>query len=206
MRAVNEDRLKKTYEYIRKFQNENGRSPSFREILDDCQYVGLSSVQADINRLKERGLLLRDNKKVSLPNNAQTGTFHGANILGTVRCGQPSPTIEDIESTVVLPDEIFGKGDQFILHAEGESMIKKGIFDGDLLVVEKRPVASIGETVVALLGDEATTKVLAKKEGKYYLMAANEDHEQYDVYPEGEFTILGVVKYVIHAVPEKDCC
>lgn len=205
MRTVNEDRLKKTYEYILDFLKENGRSPSFREILKDCSYAGLSSVQADINRLKRRGLLLEDNNKISLPYNAQMGSFHGANILGTVRCGQPSPAIEDIEAAVVLPDEIFGRGDQFILHAEGESMIKKGIFDGDLLVVEKRADASLGDTVVALLGDEATTKVLAKKNGKFYLKAANDNHEKYDVYPKGEFTILGVVKYVIHEVPAKEC-
>ena len=84
-------------------------------------------------------------------------------------------------------------------------MIKRGIFDGDLLVVRKQPTAKLGDTVIAMLDDgESTCKILAEKNGKYYLRAANDEvneigKRKYDVYPESDWSIFGVVDFVIHA-------
>lgn len=167
MRPVNEERLSALYNYIFDFQEKKGKTPTFRDLARNLGYAGVSSVQADITRLRERGLLSYEKKfsSVELKGRKQIGDFHGAKILGTVRCGQPSTAYEDVEAVVVLPDEFFGKKEHFLLHAKGSSMIKRGIFDGDLLVVTKTSEAKLGDTVVALIGDEATTKILAMKDG-----------------------------------------
>ena len=84
-------------------------------------------------------------------------------------------------------------------------MIKRGIFDGDLLVVRKQPMAELGDTVIAMLeGGESTCKILDEKNGRYYLRAANDElnekgKRKYDVYPKSDWSIFGVVDYVIHA-------
>lgn len=210
MRPINEDRLRSTLEYITKFQISEGRAPTYREIKEDCGYSSLSCVSADINRLKERGLLDEDRtsgwNSIKLPDNLQPQGTHNTLIVGAVPCGQPTPAIEDIEAAVALPDAIFGCADHVILHAKGPSMIKRGIFDGDLLVVNRQQDAEYGQTVIALLeGGETTCKIFAKcKNGKPYLRAANDEVNHsgrriYDVYPSGDWRIFGVVDYVIHA-------
>jgi repressor LexA len=71
--------------------------------------------------------------------------------------------VENIVSTVALPVEIFGADEHFILRATGNSMVKRGIFNGDLMVVRVQSTANVGEVVIARVNDEeATAKVLAK--------------------------------------------
>ena len=84
-------------------------------------------------------------------------------------------------------------------------MIKKGIFDGDLMVVRVQNAANAGDVVIARVNDdEVTAKILAIKNGKYYLKPANDEADAMgkkiyeDIYPEGEWSILGVVDNVIH--------
>ena len=209
MRPINEDRLQKTLDFINRFQVDEGRTPTYREIKEGCKYSSLGSVSADINRLKERRLIESDStngwKSIKLPVNLQSKGSHNTLIVGAVPCGQPSPAIEDIEAAVSLPDAIFGKADHVILHATGPSMIKRGIFDGDLLVVRRQQTAEYGDTVIAMIeGGETTCKILEKeKNGKPYLKAANDTvndkgRRVYDVHPKGEWEIYGVVDFVIH--------
>ena len=209
MRPINEERLQKTLDFIHRFQVDEGRTPTYREIKEGCKYSSLGSVSADINRLKERRLIESDStngwKSIKLPVNLQSKGSHNTLIVGAVPCGQPSPAIEDIEAAVSLPDAIFGKADHVILHATGPSMIKRGIFDGDLLVVRRQQTAEYGDTVIAMLeGGETTCKIFEKgKNGKPYLKAANDTVNEkgrrvYDVHAKGEWEIYGVVDFVIH--------
>lgn len=56
-------------------------------------------------------------------------------------------------------------------------MIKAGIFDGDIVIVNRTPVASNGEIVVALIGSEATVKRFYKENGHFRLQPENDDFE-----------------------------
>ena len=209
MRSVNEDRLQKTLKYILEYQKRESKTPTYREIQKECGYISLGTVAADVARLKQRHMIESSNESgwssIKLPNRLSVNGKHNCYICGAVPCGQPSPAIEDIEATVALPDAIFGRADHVILHANGPSMIKRGIFDGDLLVVRKQPTAKLGDAVIAMLENgESTCKILAEKNGKYYLRAANDEvneigKRKYDVYPESDWSIFGVVDYVIHA-------
>ena len=83
-------------------------------------------------------------------------------------------------------------------------MIKRGIFDGDLLVVRRTPIAELGQTVIAVINKKETTcKVYDQDGGRPYFRAANDTivngKRKYDVYPKGEWEIYGIVDYVIHA-------
>lgn len=209
MRSVNEDRLQKTLGYILEYQKRESKAPTYRQIQKECGYNSLGTVAADVARLKKRHLIESSDEggwnSIKLPNRLSVEDKHNCFICGAVPCGQPSPAIEDIEATVALPDAIFGCADHIILHAKGPSMIKRGIFDGDLLVVRKQPTAELGDTVIAMLeGGESTCKILDEKNGRYYLRAANDElnekgKRKYDVYPKSDWSIFGVVDYVIHA-------
>lgn len=97
------------------------------------------------------------------------------------------------------------------VYAKGRSMIQRGIFDGDLLVVRKQSVANVGQTIIARVnGEDATAKVYALKDGRPYLKAANNELDAHgkriyrDIYPKGEWDILGIVDYVIHAPKQNE--
>lgn len=202
MRHIDEDRLNRTYTYIQTFYMNNGRCPSFREILKDCHYKGISSVQMDISRFIDRNMLVSEKDgSIRLPNQKDINTScHMAQVFMTnVPCGTPNYASDYCEDIVALPNEIFGDSEHYILHAKGESMVKKGIFDGDLLVVEKTNTAKIGDCVVALVEDETTAKVYAKDENnKPYLLSAS-DNRSWDI-RNTDFTIIGVIRQTIHKV------
>ena len=114
--------------------------------------------------------------------------------------------VENIEATIPLPVEIFGDGQHIILIAKGSSMIKRGIFNGDYMVVNTSVSANIGDVVIARVNnEEATAKVLRKAKGKYYLEPANDEVDENgervykDIHPQGQWEIIGVVNYVIHS-------
>ena len=79
-------------------------------------------------------------------------------VLGSVSCGVPKFAEENIEEYVRLPVALFGRGEFFILRANGDSMIEANIDDGDLVLIRQQNYADEGQIVVALMEDEATLK------------------------------------------------
>ena len=63
MRPINETRINSTYNYIKEYFHAHGVCPTYRNILEECNYATLSMVHSDINRLKERGLLANEDFK-----------------------------------------------------------------------------------------------------------------------------------------------
>jgi repressor LexA len=78
-----------------------------------------------------------------------------------------------------------------LIPVTGDSMKDLGILDGDIVVVEKRPLANIGDIVVAIIDDRFTIKTLGKERDLYVLIPANKDFEI--IRPKEQFGIYGVV-------------
>lgn len=206
MRPINEKRLILLLEYIKDYQKDNGKSPSFRNILTSLKYKSLSIVSHDINILKERNLIaFEDNKGIITPYNLKDEGCINVPLLGSVPCGEPLMAIENIEANIKLPIEIFGKEKHIILKAKGRSMVKCGIFPQDLLVINIDNNPKVGDIVLARVNqDETTVKILAKKDNVYYLKPSSDDVDENgekiykDIYPMGEWDIIGIVSHVIH--------
>jgi repressor LexA len=100
---------------------------------------------------------------------------HVANlpVVGRVAAGSPTLAIEDIEDNYPIPKEFLAGGDGFLLRVKGESMVEDGILSGDLVIVRRQEDAENGDTVVALIDDEATVKHFFKEKGKIRLQPAN---------------------------------
>lgn len=210
MKRIDEVKLNEVYQYICDCHSSERRSPTFREIATACDINSTAWVSSLVGVLEERGLIeleTHGNKRtISVPNNLAVGESINASIVGTCPCGEPVLAVENITATVALPVEIFGSEEHFILKAKGNSMIKRGIFDGDLMVVRVQNTANVGEVVIARVNNEdATAKVLARRRGKYYLEAANDSEDENgkrlypDIHPVGDWEILGVVDNVIHS-------
>ncbi|MBK1646217.1 repressor LexA [Thiocapsa imhoffii] len=120
-------------------------------------------------------------------------------LLGLVSAGQPVVAVEARE-TVQVPARLVRRQAMkrsFALYVRGDSMIDDAIEDGDLVVVEQRPTAENGETVVARLdGYQVTLKRFYHDEDGVRLQPANTTMEPM-LLTDGEVEILGVVSGVI---------
>ncbi len=90
--------------------------------------------------------------------------------------------------------------DVYLVRVTGESMINEGIFDGDILVVNKNEKPKDGKVVIAALNGEMAVKTYRIIEDKVYLFSANEKFLPIEIKPFWQFEIQGVVKHVIHNV------
>ena len=161
---ISEEKLTKVMDYIRKFSEENGYTPSVREIGKECGIKSTATVHSYLEKLQNKGYLNKaTNKKRSVTIGKGSGT--SIPLIGTVTAGQPIFAYENYEDYYTFPVGEFRGDDLFMLRVKGESMIEAGIFDGDKIIVRRQPTADINDIVVALIDDSATVKRLtAKKE------------------------------------------
>ena len=122
-------------------------------------------------------------------------------LLGLVSAGQPVLAVEERE-TLMVPARLVKRHAaerSFALYVSGDSMTDDGIDSGDLVVVEQRPAAENGETVVARIdGYQVTLKRFYRELDGIRLQPANEAMDPL-VFVEGEVEILGVVSGVVRA-------
>ena len=189
---VNEEKLIKVMDYIRRFTEENGYTPSVREIGKECGIKSTATVHSYLERLQNKGYLNKtDNKKRSVTIGKGAGVT--IPLIGVVTAGQPVFAYENYEDYYTFPVGEFRGEDLFMLRVSGTSMIKAGIMDGDKIIVRRQQTAENGEIVVALVGDEAATvKRFYKKDGKIVLHPENEALADMIFEPE-EVSILGKV-------------
>ena len=190
---VHEDKLIKVMDYIRKFTEENGYTPSVREIGKECGIKSTATVHSYIEKLQDKGYLSKtDNKKRAVTIGKGSGVT--IPLLGVVTAGQPIFAYENYEDYFTFPVGEF-KGDElFMLRVEGSSMIDAGIMNGDKIIVRRQPTAENGEIVVALVNDEeaATVKRFYYRDGQVILHPENETLSDMIYRPE-EISILGKV-------------
>ncbi len=188
---VSEQKLVMVMDYIRKFSEENGYTPSVREIGKECGIKSTATVHSYLEKLQTRGYL---NKATNKKRSVTIGKGNGVSIplIGTVTAGQPVFAYENYEDYYTFPVGEFKGEDLFMLRVSGTSMIDAGIYDGDKIIVRRQETAENGEIVVALVEDSATVKRFYKRDGKIVLHPENESLSDM-VYENGEVSILGKV-------------
>ena len=176
-------------DYVNQFIQENGYSPSVREI---GAAVGLRSTASDsyhLQALQEKGLLQAPGamgRKRAIVTGARQGQIP---VVGLVTAGIPILAVENQEGSVAWDEP-----GCFALRVRGDSMINAAILSGDLGVVRPQQTADDGQIVVARIGDEATVKRLRRRGGEIWLMPENDHYEPIDG---TEAEIIGIVRAVI---------
>ena len=169
------DKEKRIYNYIVKCINTDGYSPSVRDICAALEIKSTSTVHMYIERLKDKGYL-KKNDNISRSLRPDTGdTVYRVPILGKVTAGLPITAVENYEGFFNFSSEgvRYDAENLFALRVSGKSMIEVGILDGDVVVVEKTPVAENGQIIVALVDDSATVKTFYKENGRFRLQPEN---------------------------------
>ncbi len=183
---VNKTMTKKQEEvldYVKKYSAEHGYPPAIREI---CQAMGLSSpatVHTHLKKLEEAGYIKKTNSKfrtieVLVENEylQKDEDVIKVPLLGKVTAGNPIEAIERPNEFFDLPALLVPKKKEvFTLEVSGSSMINKGIFDGDYVILQRQNVAKNGEIVVAMTSEnEVTLKTFYKEKDHIRLQPEND--------------------------------
>lgn len=187
-----EEKRAEILEFVTRRMTEDGYVPSVREI---CNAVGLSSpatVHYHLNQLCEEGLIEKEpnKKRVMRIPGSSSGNFVKIPVLGRVTAGLPILAQQNVEDYIQAPAEQIRGRETFALTVRGDSMVNAGIFSGDVIIVQRTPVAEDGEIVVALLGEEATVKRFYRDGKRIRLQPENDAYAP--IYAD-EVQILGKV-------------
>ena len=183
-------------EYIKKEILNKGYPPTVRDICEAVNLKSTSSVNSHLETLEKNGYIRRDPTKpraieiVDDNFNLSRREFVNVPIIGNVAAGQPLLAVENIDNYFPIPTEYMPNAESFMLKVKGESMINAGIFDGDIIIVEKQNTARNGEIIVALVDDSATVKTFYKEAGHIRLQPENDTMDPIIV---PDCTILGKV-------------
>ena len=177
-------------DYVNQFIQENGYSPSVREIGAAVGLRSTASVSYHLQALQEKGLLQSPGskgRKRAIVTTVRPGQIP---VVGVVTAGLPILAVENQEGVLSWD----GDPGCFALRVRGDSMINAAILSGDLVVVRPQQSADDGQIVVARIGDEATVKRLRRRSGKVWLMPENDSYAPIDG---TEAELIGVVKAVV---------
>ena len=116
--------------------------------------------------------------------------------------GFPSPATDYIEEDVDLNVHLIKNVPAtFIIRVQGKSMMDVGIYDGDLLVVDKGLKPKNFSTVIANVHDELVVKSFVKEKDEQFLTSGSKKTEdKIIINSESDVFVWGVVTYVIHSV------
>lgn len=193
---------KQVLDFIISYIEENEISPTQMEIKEYFNFKSLGSVQDYIKYLKNAGYLENDTNSVRGltpidPTAQDNSNSIEISLHGKVAAGNPIEAIEGNE-TVTVPVHMIKNGNHYALTVSGESMIEDGILDGDIIVVKEQSTASNGDTVVAVIDNEATVKRYYKKAKSIELHPANSSMKPI-IIDSGDFSIKGILVGLIRA-------
>jgi len=183
------------FAFIRDYIKTHESAPTYDEIRRAGRFASFNSVQKHLKTLVEKGYLKTPwgNRKRALelveqPAHAGVVTLP---LLGRVAAGRPIEAIAQPE-TVEVPEMLLRGQDNFALRVVGDSMVDEGIHDGDIVIVKRQREAQNGQTVVALIGDDATVKQFHRRGGRIELRPANARMTSI-VVEEGDVQVQGIV-------------
>jgi repressor LexA len=213
-------RQRKILRVIRDFGERHGYAPSLREIGKAAGLASASSVSYQLAILQDKGYLRRDagrprTVEVLLPGQPAV-CVEAANLvgaldaapgaaryvavteLGQIAAGDLHPADQAVGDAFMLPQQLVGEGELFMLRVVGDSMIGAAIADGDWIVVRQQDQALNGDIVAARIDGEATVKTFKRSaDGHVWLIPQN------PVYPPiagDDAIILGKVVTVLRRV------
>jgi repressor LexA len=190
---------KQILDYIEQFIDDNGYSPSYREIAEHFGFSSVATVAEHVENLRLKGYLSNEAgyrslqvKEVSVERE-QGLEILSIPLLGAIQAGRPIEAVRTSE-TLEIPRDMMSRN-VFALRVKGDSMIDDGILDGDYVVVEPCQSPKNGDIIVALIDkDDVTLKRFYREKDHIRLQPANKRYQPIRV---KKVTIQGKVRGVI---------
>ncbi len=169
---------------IKRFQAQYGYPPTVREIGKTLNLSSPATIHTHLSKLKEKGYISKDSNKnrtieINVPNEYLKDNDNVVTVplLGKVTAGNPIEAIEMPDQFMDLPANLIpAKKDIFTLTVNGDSMINVGIYDNDIILVERCNNANNGEIVVAMNDENEVTVKRFFKEKDYVRLQPENDY------------------------------
>ncbi len=190
-------------DYVRNELGMGRPPPSIREISSHFGFSSTKAARDHLAALEKKGYIERESGKarsIRLSERIKTDQHPTIDIpiIGHIPAGSPVNTEQYAERIMRIDFETLGfkpSAKMFGLVVHGDSMIGRGIFDGDVAIVdgERRPMD--GDMVAALIDNECTLKTLVLQGGKTFLHPENPKYT--DIVPVDNLLIQGVAMTII---------
>jgi repressor LexA len=196
-------RQKDVLRFIQTQQETAGWAPTVREIAAHFGFQSPNAALLHINALRKKGVLqstpgrvrsLARSLRVVLETEKRRPQVITIPIFGTIPAGYPGGNAQEDEGCVLIDVDTIGiqpNARTFALKARGDSMIGKGILDGDVVILEHGIQPRNGDVVAALIDGQVTLKTFIVQRGKPYLRAENPKYPKW--IPREELQIQGVM-------------
>lgn len=185
--------------YIDEFQHKRGYSPSLADLAIAFGVRSKNAVAKVINALAREGRLEKDPKgRIKIIDYREREELSPLTLplFGPIPAGRAAAAEDQAQDEMVIQSYLVRKPSKsFLLRVKGDSMINAGIFERDIVIVEKDQEPRVGDIVVGMIDGEFTLKRLKKNKGKFYLQAENPEYP--DLVAREELQIAGVVRGVV---------
>ncbi|MDF1502785.1 transcriptional repressor LexA [Roseisolibacter sp. H3M3-2] len=198
---------RKVYQYLIDFLAENTYQPSIREIGKRFRIKSTKTVSDLLNALTQKGYIERDpsrSRGVRILGYQGTTRIQPVPYYGRIHAGEPALLPEAREGFVTFDRRFVPGEDAFLLRVKGDSMVGRGILDGDFVMVSPSTPPGEGDVIAARLGVEATVKTLTYRDGETVLVPANPAEREIAVRPSDDFAVLGVVCGIFRPFFDRD--
>ena len=169
--------------FVKEFMVSHGYPPTVREIGEALGLSSPATTHSHLKGLEEKGYIRKNGSKNRAIELLVDNEYAKKNedivevpLLGKITAGNPIEAIENPNEYFSLPSYLVPKNKEvFTLNVSGCSMINAGIYDGDIVIVERCNTARNGEIVVAMTDEnEVTLKTFYKEDGYFRLQPEND--------------------------------
>ena len=169
--------------FIKEYIVSNGYPPTVREIGAALGVSSPATIHAHLTNLEDKGFIKKEETKNRAIELLVENEFAPKNenvvdvpLLGKITAGSPIEAIEQPDEYFSLPTYLLPNDKEvFTLKVSGNSMINAGIFDGDIVIVERKNTARNGEIVVAMTDENEVTLKTFYKEKDYFRLQPEND-------------------------------
>ena len=173
-------------DFIKVYVANHGYPPTVREIAKKLKVNSPATIHSHLNKLAEKKYIKKDDSKNRAIELLVDNEYLNKNesivsipLLGKIKAGLPIEAIENPNDFFDVPSYLIPKNKEvYALNVSGDSMINVGIYDNDIVLIEKQNIARNGDIVVAMNDEnEVTLKTFYKEKGYFRLQPANDTME-----------------------------
>ena len=178
------DRQQEILDLIKSNLEENGLPPTRADIARTLGFKSPNAAEQHLRAIEKKGfisILAGASRGIIL----NTEEDLGIPVIGLVAAGGPILAQENIEKRIPQAQNILSNKVDYYLRVKGDSMVDVGIYENDLIGVNKNNPVKVGSIVIARIGEEVTVKTLESISSKQVVLKAeNSEYSNIEINPE----------------------
>lgn len=178
------DRQQEILDLIKSNLEDNGLPPTRADIAKTLGFKSPNAAEQHLRAIEKKGfisILAGASRGIIL----NTEEDLGIPVIGLVAAGGPILAQENIEKRIPQAQNILSNKIDYYLRVKGDSMVDVGIYENDLIGVNKNNPVKVGSIVIARIGEEVTVKTLESISSKQVVLKAeNSEYSDIEINPE----------------------